>query len=99
MTAGYELGRSAATGGASLLDLVQVHHWILGEVLAGTPSPDTTQEVLEAACEDFSEVPSTFDLGPGRAAPRRRMTGGTAQDPELARRSRASMTVSAMSMS
>jgi hypothetical protein len=62
MTAGYELGRSAATGGASLLDLVQVHHRILGEVLAGTPSPDTTQEVLEAACEYLSEVLSTFDM-------------------------------------
>lgn len=99
MTAAYELGRSAATGGASFIDLVQVHHRILGEVLAGTPSPDTTQEVLEAACEYLSEVLSTFDMAPGRGAPRRRMTGGTAQDPGLARRSRASMTVSAMSMS
>jgi hypothetical protein len=87
-----------------LLDLVQVHHRILGEVLAGIPSPDTTQEVLEAACECLSVVLSTFDMAqrpsrPGRGAPRRRMTGGTAQDPGLARRSRASMTVSAMSMS
>lgn len=28
----------------------------------GTPSPDTTQEVLEAACEYLSEVLSTFDM-------------------------------------
>ena len=34
MTAGYELGRRAANGGASLLDLIQVHHRILGEVLS-----------------------------------------------------------------
>ena len=104
MTAGYELGRSAATAGASLLDLVQVHHRILGEVLAGTPSPDTTQEVLEGAWDCLSEVLSTFDVAHRTfttrpRSPRRRMTGGTAQDPGLARRSRASMTVSAMSMS
>ena len=61
MTAGYELGRRAATGGASLLDLVQVHHRILGEVLTGVPSPDTA-EVVEAACEYLSEVLSTFDM-------------------------------------
>ena len=77
------IAASLRCGGAGLLDLVQVHRRILGEVLAGTASPDTTQEVLEAAC----------------GVPRRRMTGGTAQDPGLARRSRASMTVSAMSMS
>ena len=45
-----------------MLDLVQVHHRTLGEVLAGTPSPDSTQEVLEAACENLSEVLSTFDM-------------------------------------
>ena len=61
MTAGYELGRRAATGGASLLELVQVHHRILGEVLIGSPNPDTTQ-VVEAACEYLSEVLSTFDM-------------------------------------
>lgn len=66
---------TAATGSASLLDLVQVHHRILGEVLAGAPSPDTTQEVLEAACEYLSEVLSTFYMAhrvpsrPGRSAP------------------------------
>ena len=42
--------------------VAQVHHRILGEVLAGTPSPDSTQEVLEAACEYLSEVLSTFDM-------------------------------------
>lgn len=87
-----------------MLDLVQVHHGILGEVLAGTPSPDTTQEVLEAACEYLSEVLSTFDIAhralhDPAAEPPSPDDGGTAQDPGLARRSRASMTVSAMSMS
>lgn len=61
MTAGYELGRRAATGGASLLDLVQVHHRILGEVLTESPPPDAA-DVTAAACEFLSEVLSTFDM-------------------------------------
>ena len=61
MTTGYELGRRAAAGGASLLDLVQVHHHVLGEVLAQQPAPDATDAVT-AACEYLSEVLSTFDM-------------------------------------
>lgn len=61
LTAGYELGRRAATSGAGLLALVQAHHRVLGEVLAQTPAPDT-HEVTEAACEFLSEVLSTFDM-------------------------------------
>jgi hypothetical protein len=61
MATGYELGRRAATGGAGLLDLVQVHHRVLGEVLARQPVPSTT-EVLDAGCEYLSEVLSTFDM-------------------------------------
>ena len=61
MTAGYELGRRAATGGASLLDIVQVHHRILGEVMTEAPRPDT-EEVMTAACDFLSEVLSTFDM-------------------------------------
>ncbi len=61
MTTGYELGRRAATGGASLLDLVHVHHQVLAEVLAQEPRPDTT-DVMTAGCEYLSEVVSTFDM-------------------------------------
>ncbi len=61
MTTGYELGRRAATGGAGLLDLIEVHHHVLGEVLAQQPPPDTT-EVMVAAGEYLSEVLSTFDM-------------------------------------
>ena len=61
MTTGYELGRRAATGGASLLDLVRVHHDVLAEVLAQQPTPDTS-EVTQAACAYLSEVLSTFDM-------------------------------------
>jgi hypothetical protein len=61
MTTGYELGRRAAAGGASLLDLVRVHHQVLSEVLAQPPAPDPT-DVMSAACEYLSEVLSTFDM-------------------------------------
>ena len=61
MAAGYELGRRAATGRASLLDLIQVHHRILGDVLAQAP-PQDVQDVTEAAGAFLSEVLSTFDM-------------------------------------
>lgn len=61
LTAGYELGRRAATTGAGLLDLVRVHHDVLGEVLSRQPSPDT-ETVMDAGCEFLSEVLSTFEM-------------------------------------
>lgn len=61
MTAGYELGRRAATGGASLLDLVRVHHLVLGEVLSERPGADPVA-MTQAAGEFLSEVLSTFDM-------------------------------------
>ena len=61
MTTGYELGRRAAAGGASLLDLIQVHHQVLGETLARQPAPNPT-DVVTAACEYLSEVLATFDM-------------------------------------
>jgi len=61
MATGYEIGRRAATGSASLLDLVLVHHQVLGEVLAQGPRPDTN-DVVKAAGEYLSEVLSTFDM-------------------------------------
>jgi hypothetical protein len=61
VTAGYELGRQAATGRAGLLDLVRVHHRILTEVLVEQPPPDPS-EVTAAACDFLSEVLSTFDM-------------------------------------
>jgi hypothetical protein len=61
VTAGYELGRRAATGGAGLLDIVRVHHRILTEVLCEQPAPDP-RDVTAAACDFLSEVLSTFDM-------------------------------------
>ena len=61
MTAGYHLGRRAASGEANLLDLIRVHHRILGEVLDQEQAP-ASGEVLAAASEFLSEVLSTFDM-------------------------------------
>ena len=61
LTAGYELGRRAARGGNSLLDLVDVHHRVLREVLEQRPPPDAG-DLTTAASEYFSEVLSTFEM-------------------------------------
>jgi hypothetical protein len=61
LTAGYELGRGAATSGVGLLTLVQVHHRVLAEVL-GQPRNASTHHVIDAGCAFLSEVLSTFDM-------------------------------------
>lgn len=61
MTTGYELGRRAATGGSSLLDIVQVHHRIVAQLLLDPPAPDPG-DVIEAAGEFLSEVLATFHM-------------------------------------
>ena len=41
LTLGYRIGRRAVVDGVSLLDLAQVHHTVLAEVLVDTPAADT----------------------------------------------------------
>jgi hypothetical protein len=61
LTDGYELGRRAVVDGVSLLDVTQVHHTVLAEVLADT-SPAQTPALTTAAAEFLVEVLSTFDM-------------------------------------
>lgn len=61
MTSGYELGRRAAGGDVGLLDIVQVHHRILAEVLEDRPATDAA-DLVEAAGAFLCEVLSTFDM-------------------------------------
>jgi len=61
LTLGYEIGRSAVDRGTSPLDLVDVHHVVLSEVLADLRD-DRTQEVLTAAAEFLREVLATLDM-------------------------------------
>lgn len=61
LTRGYEIGRQAVVDGVSMLDLAQVHHTVLAEVLVDTPPGDTPQ-LTAAAAEFLVEVLSTFDM-------------------------------------
>ena len=61
MTSGYELGRRAAGGDVGLLDIVQVHHRVLAELLADRPETDAA-DLVEAAGAFLCEVLSTFDM-------------------------------------
>ena len=58
---GYELGREAVASGTSLLQLAQVHHEILLDVLAETRA-DEVLDVATAASEFLLEVLATFDM-------------------------------------
>ena len=58
---GYKLGRSAVSDGLSILDLVQVHHEVLLEVLADTKGEDLPP-VATAASEFLLEVLATYDM-------------------------------------
>jgi hypothetical protein len=57
----YEIGRSAVTDGLSLLDLTQVHHQILLEVLRDT-RPEDLDRVAVAASEFLLEALATYDM-------------------------------------
>ncbi len=58
---GYEIGRAAVVSGLSVLDLAQVHHEVLLEVLRDTSSDDLAA-VATAASEFLLEVLATFDM-------------------------------------
>jgi hypothetical protein len=58
---GYELGRTAVADGVSVLELAQVHHEVLLDVL-GTGRPDDVPQVARAAAEFFLEVLAPFDM-------------------------------------
>ena len=58
---GYELGREAVASGTSLLELAEIHHEILLDVLADTRG-DEVLDVATAASEFLLEVLATFDM-------------------------------------
>ncbi len=59
--AGYQLGRAAVADGLSILDVVQVHHAVLLEVLQDTKGEDL-DPVASAASEFLLEVLATYDM-------------------------------------
>lgn len=58
---GYEIGRSAVSAGMSILDVVQVHHEVLLDVLRTTDA-DELDGVSTAASEFLVEVLATADM-------------------------------------
>jgi hypothetical protein len=60
-TSGYRIGRRAVVEGVSLLDLTQVHHVVLCEVLVESPTADLCH-LTSAASEFLVEVLAPFDM-------------------------------------
>jgi hypothetical protein len=61
LTAGYQLGRRMLAGGRGLLEVVQVHHEILVEVLRDTPA-DEVPGVARSASAFLLEVLASYDM-------------------------------------
>lgn len=59
--AGYQIGRAAMIGGLSLLDLAQVHHRILIEVLLTAPDQDV-DTLITSASDFLLEVLATYEI-------------------------------------
>lgn len=58
---GYDIGRRAVEAGVGLLDLAQVHHTVLLEVMEQTGAEDCVA-VARGASEFFLDVLSTYDM-------------------------------------
>ncbi|GAA1852856.1 phosphatase RsbU N-terminal domain-containing protein [Microlunatus capsulatus] len=61
LRAGYEIGRAAVVDGLSILDLAQVHHEVLLEVIS-TTRREELGDVASAASEFLVEVLATYDM-------------------------------------
>jgi Phosphoserine phosphatase RsbU, N-terminal domain len=61
LSSAYELGRAALSRGVSLLDVVQIHHSVLVNVLRDTGGHELP-DVAEAASTFLVEVLASFDM-------------------------------------
>ena len=61
LDAGYQIGRSAVVDGLTILDLVQVHHDVLREVLR-TGSPEELDGLTATAADFLVEVLATYEM-------------------------------------
>ena len=62
LDAGYQIGRSAVTDGLTILDLAQVHHDILREVLRTTSGREELDAVTATAADFLVEVLATYEM-------------------------------------
>ena len=61
LDAGYQIGRSAVVDGLTILDLAQVHHDVLREVLR-TSSQEELDGVTATAADFLVEVLATYEM-------------------------------------
>jgi hypothetical protein len=61
LDAGYQIGRSAVAEGLTILDLAQVHHDVLREVLR-TSSQEELDGVTASAADFLVEVLATYEM-------------------------------------
>ena len=61
LDAGYQIGRTAVADGLTILDLAQVHHDVLREVLR-TSSQDELDGVTASAADFLVEVLATYEM-------------------------------------
>jgi Phosphoserine phosphatase RsbU, N-terminal domain len=60
LTQAYDLGRQAVAAGVSLLDILNIHHIVLAEILRETP--DEGAETMRTAAAFFAEVVAPYDM-------------------------------------
>jgi len=61
LRAAYEIGRSAVIEGITILELAELHHQVLLEVIEHTPEAELAR-VTPGASEFFLEVLATYDM-------------------------------------
>jgi hypothetical protein len=62
LRAAYELGRAAMSQRVSILDLVQVHHDVVVDILRTVKTSTELQDVGRAAAQFLVEVLASFDM-------------------------------------
>jgi Phosphoserine phosphatase RsbU, N-terminal domain len=66
----YELGRAAMANGVRMLDLVQVHHVVLLDVLTTAKSKEELHDLGQAAAAFLVEALATFEMAQRDLSPK-----------------------------
>lgn len=61
LLSGYDIGRAAVASRLSLLDVAQIHHQLLIEVLRALP-PDELEQIAQSASDFLVEVLAAYDM-------------------------------------
>jgi signal transduction histidine kinase len=62
LTRAYELGRRAVSGGFGVLDLAELHHQIMMDLVRGNPSADDLVQWLDLSGDFLGEALSAYEL-------------------------------------